>query len=747
MPGNEIVAWLRLRDLSRFRRDAKRAEESIEDLGDAGKKAGGPLNQLGEALSNLSSESKGAFGRTRLFGFAVGTVITALLSVIPLVIGLGGALVAVAGSAAAAAAGLAVLGVGFLGAGLAMGAFALVAAQGLSDFTKVNTAFQQWQKQVAAYGRNSTQAETALQNLNGILRVMGGPSGTILDAVMAWDKFTKGFRRANAGTMQIIFQIMLDLIQAATKFTGTFAYMAKTVAGAVRDSFQRFLKVLTSGGIQKLFRQLADSFAAISGPLTTAFINFFVAFLRLAVRIAPAVKWVADGVARLSQSFKNWTESANLGGLLTQLESWWGLAKAIVRLMLTLFSSGAKEGQGLVDTLTDVINGWTKWLQSIEGQKALASFFHDSVQMTKAFFSLLGRTIAFIFKAGRALVPAYTKIFNAIRDGFHQFFEALKPAKPFWNNVLKPLLKGLIAGIGTALVTAFRIITFVVSKFAAALGWLGEGLKPLGPAFEVAGHIIGFVFAGAILKALSGIGKFSILLKPLGFLFKALNLPIRIVTGSLKGLVGWARAFIGASIGTKIASGIINPISAVPGRVAGLGLGAKFAAFGNMWGGRMGKAMKLGFIAAIILLAPDIIKVVQDKIVGPIQKKLRDIGVDTSGPDLGGPGSHVHIDAGPGAPRQNAWDDIRNFFGMAEGGVVSGEGSWITGEAGPEINTLRNGRVSVVPLTPSIQAQGASASIEPSGGGRRVLVSKVYLRGRQIAEAVADEADDDRARR
>jgi hypothetical protein len=83
---------------------------------------------------------------------------------------------------------------------------------------------------------------------------------------------------------------------------------------------------------------------------------------------------------------------------------------------------------------------------------------------------------------------------------------------------------------------------------------------------------------------------------------------------------------------------------------------------------------------------------------------------------------------------------------LAGGGVVSGSGSWITGEAGPEINTLRDGKVSVVPLTPAVKAQGTSATLSPREG-KRTIVTKVYLKGRQIAEAVADEVDDENARR
>lgn len=79
---------------------------------------------------------------------------------------------------------------------------------------------------------------------------------------------------------------------------------------------------------------------------------------------------------------------------------------------------------------------------------------------------------------------------------------------------------------------------------------------------------------------------------------------------------------------------------------------------------------------------------------------------------------------------------------LGSGGFVAGSqrGSWITGEAGPEINTMTSRGVTVQPLS-SI----GSPALAAAGGG--TIVTKVYLDKRQIAEAVGDYAESRRARR
>lgn len=90
---------------------------------------------------------------------------------------------------------------------------------------------------------------------------------------------------------------------------------------------------------------------------------------------------------------------------------------------------------------------------------------------------------------------------------------------------------------------------------------------------------------------------------------------------------------------------------------------------------------------------------------------------------------------------------------LAAGGVVRGLGSWITGEAGPELNTtLPGGGVRVQPLSgPRLTApRMAAPRLAPaSAGGRPIVVQShitLKVRDREIARVVNDQVADARAR-
>lgn len=85
--------------------------------------------------------------------------------------------------------------------------------------------------------------------------------------------------------------------------------------------------------------------------------------------------------------------------------------------------------------------------------------------------------------------------------------EAFKPAAPFLKNVLFPILKGLAAGIITAIVVAFRIAVPVIRFFSRALGWIGEKARPLAPWLERLGMLISFLFPGSVLRAVRVFGR------------------------------------------------------------------------------------------------------------------------------------------------------------------------------------------------------------------------------------------------
>lgn len=717
-PGQEIVAWLRLRDVARFRREAKKAADSIDDITDAADRSGGPLNQMGGALSTLGDAMPNLTGRTRIFGFAVGTVVTVLLAVIPLAIGLGGALVALAGSLGAAAVGAGLLALS-LGTALAagLGAVGLVLFDVMKNFGTINTRFQTWRVAVKAFGRDSDQAATAFKRLQAVIALSGGPE--IFKAVRAWTELRDEFGKQMAPVIGILASGMTMLFNAIRVLMPSIVAFTKIVATSLIQVLGRLLGVLTGGEFKGALSMIAGLFARIAGPIGRGLINIFLGLLRLVIGTGPQLGAIADGFERITARFAEWAKTANLSPFFTQLRSWVGLLRAVGGLLFTILSGGAEQGRSLVDSLTAVVNRWNDFLQTAQGQTSLHDFFRDSIAMTRAFMIIVGGLINFFFRAGRAAIPAYTKAFDAIKDVTHDVSDALRPMQPFLKNILWPLLGGIAKGVIGGVVGAFKFLVFILKIVSTVLGFVGEKFSFLKGPLNVVGQIIGFVFGGWILKVLSWLGRLSILLGPIAFGFRLLSIPIRLAGGVL----GWLGSKIAGVIGFFVSFGSrVFP----PFREALISIVSFLINAGSRFynaGVRLWNFLKNGFLGAIgsgLGFAADIGKAVFNFIARTFNSVL---------PNSLGP---INLPDNP-LPL------------LAAGGIVSGSGSWITGDAGPELNTLTpGGRVVVQPLA-GVSVPSASATLEP-GGGRRVLVSKVYLRGRQIAEAVADEADDDAAR-
>lgn len=145
-----------------------------------------------------------------------------------------------------------------------------------------------------------------------------------------------------------------------------------------------------------------------------------------------------------------------------------------------------------------------------------------------------------------------------------QLLDAFKPALPFFQNVLLPLLEGVARGLIGGLVAAFKIAIPIIKVAATALGFLGRILAPFKGLIRTIGMVIGFVFGGQILvRAAGGVAK-------LGSALRVLGGPIRLTGRLLKGLGegiirvgGWFAAAAGR-IG-----GALRSLPGIAGRVIG----------------------------------------------------------------------------------------------------------------------------------------------------------------------------------
>lgn len=143
---------------------------------------------------------------------------------------------------------------------------------------------------------------------------------------------------------------------------------------------------------------------------------------------------------------------------------------------------------------------------------------------------------------------ALSKAFAAVKTYAGDMIEALRPAVPFFQNVLLPILTGVARGILGGLVVAFKVLLGVVRFVAPILGSLGRALAPLKPVFAAIGTVIGAVFGGAILRAIGFIVR---LLPVVRTLSPVLNGMVRVfngVFGAIGAVIGRALRVVGSGI-------------------------------------------------------------------------------------------------------------------------------------------------------------------------------------------------------
>jgi tape measure domain-containing protein len=347
--------------------------------------------------------------------------------------------------------------------------------------------------------------------------------------------------------------------------------------------------------------------------------------------------------------------------------------------------------------------------------------------------------------------------FQAVAKYVGQFFDALKPAKPFLDNVLIPFAEGFAKGALGGLLFILKAAIPIVRIFSTALGWIGEKAKPLRPLIEAVGTVLGVIFGPSLLSVISAISRLSILLLPLRIAIGILRVPFRLVGLAIRGVVGvvklvirywrfWFNVIRGApGFIARVVTGIIGKLRALPGAV--LRIVTRVANFfkelpGKIrrWAGGIGAA----FLAAITSGFSTVwrgIKGIGGKIIHMLGE-----GVKGAVGFLADAISGV-IDALPGGNIFGWKDKLKGLLHLnqrALGGVVQRGEVTLVGERGPEIASFPPG-TRITPLrTPSVSRvhlNGDGASALPP------IITHVFLDRRQIATAVAQDTADRQARR
>jgi 3D (Asp-Asp-Asp) domain-containing protein len=372
-------------DTDRLDRHMRRASKATETVGDG-------------------------FGQLSL---RVGSFAGSLGSMAPLVAGATPALVALAGSAAAVGAsfGAAAAGAGALGAGLgaSLAPFLVLGKQVVSRFDEIKKAYaavQTAQKEGTEASRKN--ADQALANLSKSERAMVQSFGKLSDLQK------KVLGPASDRVIGSLSAAIDRLAPSLEKLSGPFARLGDAVGGSI----ERIAKVLSGPTWTGALKQFVDSATGLVGPFTTIFLSIARILRDVAVSALPmvsdAVKAVADAFSGLDSQAGTSKIQAVVKGLVDQTKSWFNLFLGVGKLLFTVFSGGAEQGQGLVDSITQIVNKWNDWLSSDRGQHALLTFFKAATDGARA----MARVIGTIVGVTATVVGAIVSFAGHVHDTF-----------------------------------------------------------------------------------------------------------------------------------------------------------------------------------------------------------------------------------------------------------------------------------------------------------------------------------------
>jgi 3D (Asp-Asp-Asp) domain-containing protein len=228
-------------------------------------------------------------------------------------------------------------------------------------------------------------------------------------------------------------------------------------------------------------------------------------------------------------------------------------------------------------------------------------------------FQKLGKTIGDVLKTIGA---------GAVKYG-GQLLAAFKPAQPFFQNVLLPLVKGVAIGV----LGGLTVVIPVIKILATVLGAVGKVAAPLKGVLELLGKVIGFIFAGAILKGVAAVLKIASEIPKLGVVFKLLKVPIDLARAAF-GLFGQVAERIGGVLGKLggVAGKVGGFFEKIPGAVGEVAGGVVSAAGKIVTAAGKGIGRLPGTLAAVAIRAGSALISGIDEIAGKVLGAFGDLG-------------------------------------------------------------------------------------------------------------------------
>lgn len=482
---------------------------------------GGGVKSFGQLEFSLAKVAAGASGL--------------LSSIVPLPAALGGVaagVVAIGGAAAQASASA-------LSAGGALASLGLAAATlqvgtiGLSDaFEAQSEALTELARTGAVTAETQEALDEAMQGLapsaRGVVRAVG-------DIGPAWQKVQQAVQQDLFEGLGNTLREVSDAVLPAVR-TG----LTQT-AGTLNAAAQSFGDFITAGGGAELLDGILVGLNETLEALLPGIGDIGVGLLEIFDGALGPSQDLAEAFSNAAESFREWAESVNASGALTEfLEGANDIAGDLLGILGNLgsilgsvFGAGAEQGATLLSIFEEATGKLADFLNTVEGQDALQSFF-DLIKITGDTIGELGAVVGPIFEGIGDVLEALLPHVSALRDALLPVATVLGETIGGLLTVLAPVL-GVLAGVIVGVVEAIApLVTTLLETLVPAVGEIvGVFMEELVPAF------------GELLPAIQPFVTFFI-----ASLIPTIKGAIQIATGIIKGLV-------------KVISGVVNVIAGI----------------------------------------------------------------------------------------------------------------------------------------------------------------------------------------
>ncbi len=317
----------------------------------------------------------------------------------------------------------------------------------------------------------------------GFGALLGGVVGAVIAHKDQFNKFGHALRMVGAEFKKqtriptSFFNAIREGIQTLRRDLPIMTTATNTALNTIGRSFKDFFISLRTGSFKDALKQLFGNANEALGPL----LRGFNALGRAAVNIGASFSRHLPGVARTFRDWSRGVESATrntksldntVDELFRNTKSLGNFLKAGADLVVAFFEAGGPSGRRMLRDITGLLNKWTEWLESKEGQKKVKDFLDDAWETTKKIADVLEETVELIKNLASAGKPVVDWLLEAADNALELF-----------NNLEDS------TGAGDELVTGLAGLIIL----RRAVGWASSLMAILG--------------GGIVLKGLKGLGK------------------------------------------------------------------------------------------------------------------------------------------------------------------------------------------------------------------------------------------------